>query len=69
MNPPAINIVFLSARKMQELNKKYRQQDYIPNILSFGDELNEIFIRWPLEKGEKLEDLIAQGVRNLLKLK
>lgn len=61
------SIVFLSAEKMQELNKKYRKQDYIPNVLSFGDDLNEILIRWPLEKGEKLEKLIAHGIESILR--
>lgn len=63
------SVVFLSAKKMQELNEKYRNMDYIPNVLSFGSGLNEILIRWPLEKGERLERLIAHGIESILKEK
>jgi hypothetical protein len=51
---------------MQELNKEYRKKDYIPNVLTFGEDLKEIHIRWPLEEGEDLEKLIAHGIMDLL---
>ena len=61
-----VNIVFRGASEMQELNKKYRKKDYIPNVLTFGEDLREVLIRWPLEEGEDLEKLIAHGIMDLL---
>jgi len=62
------SLVFLDKKKMRELNQKHRNQDYVPNVLSFGGDLNEILIRWPLAKGERLEELIAHGVLSLLEM-
>lgn len=41
-----LSLVFVGDKKSKELNQKYRQKDYIPNVLSFLLENNsgEIFI-------------------------
>jgi probable rRNA maturation factor len=48
-----LSLVFLGGKKIKELNKRYRNKDYIPNILSFpiSKKSGEIFIN--LEKAKK----------------
>lgn len=49
-----LSLVFCGNRKSKELNKKYRNKDYTPNILSFpiDKESGEIFINPHVAKKE-----------------
>jgi probable rRNA maturation factor len=49
-----LSINFIGRKEAQELNKKYRQKDYVPNILSFplSNKEGEIFICLSVAKGE-----------------
>jgi len=39
-----ISLVFVGKEKIQEINKKYRRKDQPTDVLSFDEDLNEIFI-------------------------
>jgi len=39
-----LSIVFVGQGRMRKLNKKYRGKNKITDVLSFGDELNEIVV-------------------------
>lgn len=39
-----LSIVFIGEARMRKLNKRYRGKNKVTDVLSFGDELNEIVI-------------------------
>jgi len=39
-----LSVVFVGQGRMRKLNKKYRGKNKITDVLSFGDELNEIVV-------------------------
>ncbi|MBU2634988.1 rRNA maturation RNase YbeY [Patescibacteria group bacterium] len=39
-----LSIVFVGEARMRKLNKKYRNKNKVTDVLSFGDELNEIVV-------------------------
>ncbi len=52
-----LSLVFCGDKKSKDLNKKYRNKDYVPNILSFPLEKNsgEIFINPNIAKKEAVK--------------
>ena len=44
--PLSLSIVFVGARRMRAINKKYLKHDYVTDVLSFdlGDQISEIII-------------------------
>ena len=62
-----ISIVFVSKNKIRELNKKYRKKDEVTDVLSFGDDLNEIVICPVIIKSKKeLKEVLIHGILHLL---
>ncbi len=62
-----ISIVFVSEKRMRELNKKYRHQDKVTDVLSFGEGLNEIVICLAVIKTKKeLVKVLIHGVLHVL---
>ena len=69
----SINLVFIDRQTIQRLNKKYRQKDYTPAVLSFyyGEKdspIAEIFVCPAEAKKQNLsiEELVTHGLKNLL---
>ncbi|MBU3943006.1 rRNA maturation RNase YbeY [Patescibacteria group bacterium] len=68
-----LSIVFVNKKRIWELNKKYRKKDKPTDVLSFGDELNEIVICPAIVKtpacrqaGKKeLERVLIHGILHL----
>ena len=62
-----ISIVFVGKKRMRDLNRKYRKQDKITDVLSFGEELNEIIICLKLAQNkEGLNRLLIHAILHLL---
>lgn len=62
-----LSIVFVGKKRIWELNKKYRKKDKPTDVLSFGEELNEIVIYPVMAKGEKgIEKVLIHGILHLL---
>ncbi len=62
-----LNIQFVGSKKIQEVNKKFRNKDYVTDILSFPfleDNFGEIYIC--LEKVEKKSKLFNTNTENYL---
>jgi len=60
-----ISIVLVGEEKIRELNKKYRGKDEATDVLSFGDNLNEIVI-CPAVAKKELEKVLIHGILHLL---
>jgi len=52
-----LSLVFIGDKKSQDLNKKYRNKSYVPNILSFplDESSGEVFINLKKSKSEAKE--------------
>ena len=69
-----ISIVFVGEKRMRDLNKKYRHQDKVTDVLSFGDGLNEIVICPAIIKGpacrqagkKELTKILIHGILHIL---
>lgn len=62
-----VSIVFVGEKRMRDLNKKYRHQDKVTDVLSFGDELNEIVICPAVIKTKKeLTKILIHGILHIL---
>ena len=63
-----LSLVFCGNRKSKELNKKYRNKDYTPNVLSFplDKETGEIFINPHVAKKEAKK--FGKSYKNLVGL-
>ena len=62
-----ISIVFVGKKRMRDLNRKYRKQDKITDVLSFGEELNEIIICPAVVKTKKeLVKVLIHGILHVL---
>ena len=62
-----ISIVLVSKKKIKELNKKYRKEDKVTDVLSFGQDLNEIVICPCFIKNKKdLAQALIHGVLHIL---
>lgn len=62
-----LSIVFVSKNKIRELNKKYRNKDEITDVLSFGEDLNEIVICPAVIKSKKeLKEVLIHGILHIL---
>jgi ssRNA-specific RNase YbeY (16S rRNA maturation enzyme) len=69
----SINLVFVSPKQAQALNRQYRQQNYVPAVLSFyyGEQnacWGEIIICLKEAKKQQLtlKTLVNHGLQNLL---
>ena len=63
----SFSIAFVSKKKIKELNKKYRKQDKVTDVLSFGDNLNEIIICPAVIKTKKqLAEVLIHGILHIL---
>jgi len=62
-----LSIVFVSKNKIKEINKKYRREDKVTDVLSFGDGLNEIIICSAVIRTEKeLKRVLIHGILHIL---
>lgn len=63
-----ISVIFVSASKIHKLNQEYRNKNYIPDILTFMDPLNEILIcpKQATKNGHSIKYLIEHGVDHLM---
>lgn len=62
-----LSVAFVNKNKIKELNKKYRKQDRITDVLSFGNDLNEIIICPAVIKTKKeLAKVLIHGILHLL---
>ena len=62
-----LSVVFVSKDKIRELNKKYRKQDKLTDVLSFGEGLNEIVICPAVVKTKKnLARVLIHGILHIL---
>ena len=62
-----LSVVFVSKDKIRELNKKYRKQDKLTDVLSFGEGLNEIVICPAKVKAKKnLARVLIHGILHIL---
>ena len=70
-----LSIVFVGQGRMRKLNKKYRGKNKITDVLSFGDELNEIVVclrevkknakRYNLTFKKELAKVLIHGILHL----
>ena len=60
-----ISIVFVGKKKIRDLNKKYRGKDRVTDVLSFGDDLNEIVI-CPEMVESSLNKVLIHGILHIL---
>ncbi len=62
-----LSLVFCGAYLSKKLNKKFRQKNYIANIMTFPLEKNcgEIFIKLPLDKNFTVQELFIHGLAHL----
>ncbi len=62
-----LSIVFVGKRRIWDLNKKYRKKDKPTDVLSFGDELNEIVIYPTMTNGKNgIAKVLIHGILHLL---
>jgi probable rRNA maturation factor len=62
-----ISVAFVSKNKIRELNKKYRKKDEVTDVLSFGEDLNEIVICPTVIKSKKeLKEVLIHGILHIL---
>lgn len=68
-----ISIVLVGEKRIKTLNQKYRKKDEVTDVLSFGEDLNEIFIclskvRKQAEKSFKKElaQVLIHGILHIL---
>lgn len=68
-----LSLMFVGRQEAKKLNIKYRQMDYVPQVLAFPMEregmLGDVVICTPKFKREKanLDDWLKHGIGNLLK--
>ena len=62
-----ISIVLVGKKRIKDLNKKYRKEDKVTDVLSFGQGLNEIIICPSFIKDKKdLAQALIHGVLHIL---
>ena len=62
-----ISIVLVGEKRIKDLNKKYRKEDKVTDVLSFGQDLNEIIICPSFIKDKKdLAEALIHGVLHVL---
>ncbi len=62
-----ISIVLVSKKRIKELNKKYRKEDKLTDVLSFGQDLNEVVICPSfINKKKDLAQALIHGVLHIL---
>ena len=74
-----VGVIFVGRRKAKRLNQDYRQMDYIPAVLSFGQGgdkrggrrlLGDVMICWPevreqaIRENAPLEDVLRELLRH-----
>jgi len=71
-----LSIVFVGQGRMRKLNKKYREKNKVTDVLSFGEELNEVVIcprevkknakKYNLTFKKELARVLIHGILHLL---
>ncbi|MDP2910191.1 MAG: rRNA maturation RNase YbeY [bacterium] len=62
-----LSIAFVDKKRIKELNKKYREKDKVTDVLSFGEELNEVVICPAAVKNKKeLAEVLIHGILHIL---
>lgn len=63
-----VSVIFLSAKRMQQLNQEYRNKNYIPDILTFPDPLYEILIcpTQAKKNDHSIDFLVEHGLDHLV---
>lgn len=62
-----ISIVLVGKKRIRTLNKKYRKEDRVTDVLSFGSDLNEIIICSSFVKSKKdLTEILIHGLLHIL---
>ncbi len=61
-----ISIAFVGKKTIKELNKKYRREDKVTDVLSFGQDLNEIVICSAVVKKEDMAKVLIHGILHVL---
>lgn len=62
-----LSIAFVDKNKIKELNKKYRKKNKATDVLSFGEDLNEVVIcPGMIETKKELALLLIHGILHLL---
>ena len=62
-----LSVAFVDKKKIKELNKKYRKKDKVTDVLSFGEELNEVVICPAVIKNKKeLTEVLIHGILHIL---
>jgi probable rRNA maturation factor len=67
-NQKVVKVIFNSAKNIRKLNKTYRQIDKVTDVLSFTEDLGEIYINYDwIKSGERTtEELFIHGYLHLL---
>jgi len=67
-NLKVAKVIFVGGKKIRELNKTYRKLDKETDVLSFTDDLDEIYINYDwIKSGERnIKELFIHGYLHLL---
>lgn len=62
-----LSLVFCGGKLTKKLNERYRQKNYVANILTFNlsENSGEIFIKLPVDKNFSVLELFIHGLAHL----